>query len=359
VAAYLRILCAVAIAIAQLPAFGSESGQATEELFVTTNRSSRTALDLIGNTAKITSEPIRITNAQHIYELGVRATGTWLSRGSGQENLTAIRSPVLTGPGACGAFLFLEDSIPIRPTGFCNVNELFEIPSELANTVEILRGPSNALYGSNGLHGTINVLMPEPGGKFAWNGSLETGPDDFWRAKGGLSDEKIAVGVLADDYSGWRDSSGYDQQKVFFRLDQDAADSTWRFGFDYTSLNQDTAGFIRGKNAYKDADLRKTNPDPDAFRNADSQRFYARWMPDADHAWNFCSIFCPENRWRKTVRSAAASWRASSRPGERTVFIRSVWIWKSPTDTSRNFNKQTSAARPVRRDFTTITMFSR
>jgi iron complex outermembrane receptor protein len=271
--------------IAQIPAFGSEPEQAPEELFVTANRSSRTALDLIGNTAKISSESIRITNAQHIYELGVRATGTWISRGSGQENLTAIRSPVLTGPGACGAFLFLEDSIPIRPTGFCNVNELFEIPSELANAVEILRGPSNALFGSNGLHGTINVLMPEPGGEPAWNGSLETGPDNFWRAKGGLSDEKIALGILADNYSGWRESSGYDQQKVFFRLDQDAADSTWRFGFDYTSLNQDTAGFIRGEDAYKDSSLRKTNPDPDAFRNADSQRFYARWMPDADHAW--------------------------------------------------------------------------
>lgn len=270
--------------IAQIPAFGSEPEQAPEELFVTANRSSRTALDLIGNTAKISSESIRITNAQHIYELGVRATGTWISRGSGQENLTAIRSPVLTGPGACGAFLFLEDSIPIRPTGFCNVNELFEIPSELANAVEILRGPSNALFGSNGLHGTINVLMPEPGGEPAWNGSLETGPDNFWRAKGGLSDEKIALGILADNYSGWRESSGYDQQKVFFRLDQDAADSTWRFGFDYTSLNQDTAGFIRGEDAYKDSSLRKTNPDPDAFRNADSQRFYARWMPDADHA---------------------------------------------------------------------------
>ena len=50
----------------------------------------------------------------------------------------------------------LEDSIPIRPTGFCNVNQLFEVPTELAQSVEVLRGPANALYGSNGLHGTIN-----------------------------------------------------------------------------------------------------------------------------------------------------------------------------------------------------------
>ena len=46
-----------------------------------------------------------------------------IQRGSGQESLTALRSPVLTGAGACGAVLVLEDGIPIRPVGTCNVND--------------------------------------------------------------------------------------------------------------------------------------------------------------------------------------------------------------------------------------------
>ena len=65
-------------------------------------------------------------DAQHPKQIFRRSPGVWISRGSGQEHLTAIRSPVLTGPGACGSFLLLEDGIPIRPTGFCNVNGLFE-----------------------------------------------------------------------------------------------------------------------------------------------------------------------------------------------------------------------------------------
>jgi outer membrane receptor for Fe3+-dicitrate len=69
---------------------------------------------------------------QHAQELFVRIPGTWASRGSGQEQLLAIRSPVLAGTGACGAFLVLEQGIPIRPAGFCNVNQLFELPLELA-----------------------------------------------------------------------------------------------------------------------------------------------------------------------------------------------------------------------------------
>jgi iron complex outermembrane recepter protein len=43
-----------------------------------------------------------------------------------------IRSPVLSGAGACGAFLFLEDGLPTRPAGFCNVNQLFELNLEQA-----------------------------------------------------------------------------------------------------------------------------------------------------------------------------------------------------------------------------------
>ncbi len=155
-----------------------------EDLIVTATREPAPRLALIGNTARLDDKRISLTNHQHIHELGVAAAGTWLSRGSGQENLTAIRSPVLTGPGACGSFLTLENGIPTRPTGFCNVNQLFEIPSELAASIEILRGPATALYGSNGLHGTLNFLLPEPGKKPGWRAGLEAGPDEFKRPSG-------------------------------------------------------------------------------------------------------------------------------------------------------------------------------
>jgi hypothetical protein len=64
---------------------------------------------------------------------------------------------VLTGAGACGAVLVLEDNIPIRPVGTCNVNELFEVNLEQAAAIEVLRGPGSVLYGSSAVHGIINV----------------------------------------------------------------------------------------------------------------------------------------------------------------------------------------------------------
>jgi len=279
------IIAVAAMAHAALPADNPpETEGLGDEIVVTAGKGGRSSLELTGNTAKIPGERVFVVNHQHVSELGTQAAGTWISRGSGQEHLTAIRSPVLTGPGACGAFLTLEDNIPIRPTGFCNVNQLFEIPTELAQSVEVLRGPANALYGSNGLHGTINFLMPTPGAMPGWNGSAEIGPDEFYRGKlgwdGSAGQNDMTFGVLADHYDGFRDDSGYEQQKGFFRLKRTLQSGELGLGFSASNLEQETAGFIEGKDAYKDPDLRTTNPTPEAFRDADSQRFFVRLTPD-------------------------------------------------------------------------------
>ena len=262
-----------------------------DEIVVTATRDRTESLDLIGNTAKLPEERIRLTNHQHISELGVASAGTWLVRANGQENLTAIRSPVLTGPGACGAFLILEDGIPTRPTGFCNVNELLEVPSELSQAVETIRGPSNALYGSNGLHGTMNILLPEPGTAPGWLGSATVGPDEFYRGKLGWdgatgSSGNANFGVLVDHYDGYRDDSGYDQQKAFSRFGRSYDAGELGLSLSVQNLDQETAGYIRGQDAYKDPDLRRTNPNPEAFRKANSQRLSARWQPNADGFWS-------------------------------------------------------------------------
>ena len=106
----------------------------------------------------INEKELENLDAQHPKQIFRRSPGVWISRGSGQEHLTAIRSPVLAGPGACGSFLILEDGIPIRPTGFCNVNGLFETPFEIASGVETITGPASARYGANAMHGVINIL---------------------------------------------------------------------------------------------------------------------------------------------------------------------------------------------------------
>ena len=83
-------------------AFAGHTATPDAEMVVTAAREARPLLETFGNTTRVPGDRIDLLSAQHVHELGTQAPGTWLSRGSGQEHLTALRSPVLTGPGACG-----------------------------------------------------------------------------------------------------------------------------------------------------------------------------------------------------------------------------------------------------------------
>ena len=253
----------------------SVSTETLQPITVTATGRAAPLANLAGNVTRIDEDEIRLVGATHVSELLFRAPGVWIVRGSGQEHLTALRSPVLTGAGACGAFLYLEDGVPIRPAGFCNVNELMEINTEQAAAIEVIRGPGSALYGSNALHGTINSISPRADDVQNY-AAVETGSWDYYRGRfgGGLWDGEQgfqAWGHIEHD-GGYRDDSGYDQAKINLAWERPIGKSDARGLFSGTRLRQDTAGFIFGKDAYKSSDARKSNPVAGAFRDVDSLR---------------------------------------------------------------------------------------
>lgn len=275
----LAAMCSASIAAVQAE-IPDQAGMRADidELVVTSRRRGEPLAQHAGNITQLDAEAIAAVGDQHINELMTRIAGVWLTRGSGQEHLTAIRSPVLTGAGSCGDFLFLEDGIPIRPSGFCNVNQMFEMHTEQAVSVEVIRGPGNALYGSNALHGIINVLTPatieSPESLLA----IEAGSNEFLRLRAllpGGPDAPMMVSLVYADDGGFRDDSGYRQGKLQLARDWDLADTELTTVFSATDLDQETAGFIIGEDAYKDPAVNRSNDNPEAFRDASSQRLYA------------------------------------------------------------------------------------
>jgi iron complex outermembrane recepter protein len=261
------------------------AGAATElePVTVTATRSPALLVATPGNVALISDEAVETTAPMHASELFWRIPGMWVTRNSGQESLVAIRSPVLSGPGACGAFLFLEDGLPSRPAGFCNVNQLFELNLEQARGVEVVRGPGSALYGSNALHGIVNVLMPTPA-----NGRdyvlLDIGPAEFLRGRFSAGQWDGArgfrfTGQVAHD-GGWRDDTGYNQGKINAAWLARSGTQEREAALAATTLSQDTAGFITGFEAYRDSRQRRSNQNPEAFRDADSLRASLAWRRD-------------------------------------------------------------------------------
>jgi iron complex outermembrane receptor protein len=266
----------------------SFAGDRVEEVIVTATRSEQQLHDFAGSISVVSSNDVALVGATHHAEIMNRAPGTMIQRNSGEESLTAIRSPVLSGPGSCGTFLFLENSIPIRPTGFCNVNELFEVNSEQASSIEVLRGPAGVVYGSGAMHGAVNVIQAAPAELPRQSLSLEGGPDEFYRGRLTLSQTGEATDVggsaIATHDGGWRDHSGLDEQKLNLSLAHRQDDATLGVQFAGTNLNQETAGFIQGFESYKDENIAKTNANPEAYRDAYALRLtgdYTRPLGDA------------------------------------------------------------------------------
>jgi outer membrane receptor protein involved in Fe transport len=222
----------------------------------------------------------------HVQELLTRTPSVSMHRGSGQESLLAIRSPVLTGAGACGAFLVMEDDIPVRPAGFCNVNQLFEVHTEQAGRVDVSAGPDTVFYGSNALHGALNFSTPA----IANNQnslSFKLAEDDNyqvrWRQSARHDDQGYLLAVTLKDDGGFRVDTGLEEQKLTAKYWLDTGlDSELIFGLTTTQLRQETAGFITGQDAYKDEQSRKSNENPEAYRDADATRLWLKYRKTLD-----------------------------------------------------------------------------
>jgi iron complex outermembrane receptor protein len=261
--------------------FAQEQEQPIEQITVTAIRASQNILDVASNISQIDNESLRLIEQQHINQTLVRIPGGWISRGNGQEHLTAIRSPVLTGAGGCGAFFIAQDGISLRAPGFCNVNQLFDANTEQAVSIEVLRGPASTVYGSNAVHGVINVLTPNPFDTEHSSLSLSVGPHDYTRGMFSLSNTSeneqhgfLLYGNLTQD-AGYLQDSGFEQQK--FNLIHQYQNGKWQIKnvLAVTNLNQETAGFISGFEVYKDATQKRQNPNPEAFRDSQSVRAYS------------------------------------------------------------------------------------
>ena len=259
--------------------YGQAEALVEENILVTASRVQEDALRLPLAWSRVNSEDLALVDPIHINEAMQRVPGAWISRGNGQESLIALRSPVLTGAGSCGAFFTAADGISLRAPGFCNVNQLFDANFEQARRIEVIRGPATALYGSNAMHGVINVLSAAPTETLDHRLALEAGPDDYYRAKyhyrNTVGRHGFSINANGSSDGGYKDDSGYDQQKATLRHDYSGERWNIRTVFDATNLNQETAGFIRGYKAYNDSHLKNSNPNPEAYRDAWSARFYS------------------------------------------------------------------------------------
>ena len=275
----MRVQLLLAVLLTAMPALADD-----ETIVVTGTRSGGKLLDLAGNDAVLSTDQIQFTAPQRPAEILNQLPGVNIQPGSGEEPTTAIRSPVLDGGAGQGAVLYLEDGVPLRSAGFGNVNGLYEADIEQAGSVEVVRGPGSALYGSNAVHGLVNIIPRAPSAELSGNLDVTGGEFGLWQQMGSVSDtiggNGLRISAENDHDSGWRDDTRADEQKMVARDVWAGASDTVTTTISGQRLNQQTGAYLQGHDAYLTYSLAKTNPVPDAYRKADSIRAQLRWQHD-------------------------------------------------------------------------------
>lgn len=239
--------------------------------------------------SSIDEKTLVLLSFQHIQESLSYIAGAGVQRGNGQEYLPALRSPVLTGAGACGGILAAEDGIALHAAGFCNINELFEAHGEMAQRIDVIKGPASLLFGSNAIHGVINVVTPDTtrgGGMMGFDyGSYGYHRFKFRQGKD-FGNSGIGINASITRDTGYRDDEGVDQEKVNLRHRFERKNTSLTSGLTYTHLDQETAGYIEGFDSYKNKQIAKSNVNPEAYRKATSLRLWSKldMTFDGDHA---------------------------------------------------------------------------
>jgi len=96
-----------------------------------------------------------------------------------------------------------------------------------------------------------------------------------------LGDKFRLSANLAHD-GGFRDDSGFDQQKLILQHQTDLG--LWEVAslLALNNLNQETAGFLEGDDIYRDRDAIETNQNPEAFRDTQALRAQVKATRETD-----------------------------------------------------------------------------
>lgn len=163
-----------------------------------------------------------------------------------EQHSMSIRQPMTTA----AVYLYLEDGIPLRPTGLFNHNSLYEVNLQGTGNIEVMKGPASSLYGSNSVGGTVNFLTQAPSRNFTAKVGGQTSDEGYWRTDADVSGTSGDFGGRVSGYvsrrnGGWQDYNDAEKESLTARGDWQASDNTAvKSVFTYNHLYTDMPGSL-------------------------------------------------------------------------------------------------------------------
>ena len=241
---------------------------------------------------RLDAATIERLNPAHPSRIANRIPGVWINATEGEGHMTAIRQPLSLLP----QYLFLENGIPTRSTGFFNHNALFEVNLAQASALEIIKGPGTALYGSDAIGGVINIetgaipsssggSVTAEGGSFGFRRLLATGA-----SVGARNGFRGDVNWTMSD--GWRRGTSYDRfsSTLSWQHTMGGAGRV-RTVASYTNVQQHPAGIAAISTKDYETDPR-THYTPVSYRNVTAVRVssaFEFWTPNS--MWSVTPFF--------------------------------------------------------------------
>lgn len=298
-----------------------EQGMVMDEVVVSATREVRRLAETPATVGVISGEVLRAARPTHPADVMGQVPGVWVSVTGGEGHTTAIRQPKTTNP----VYLYLEDGVPTRSTGFFNHNALYEVNVPQADRIEVLKGPATALYGSDAIGGVVNVETRAPTGVPSAEAYLETGGYGWARAllsAGGMrGNDGLRADVNLTRTDGWRDGTAYDRQSGTVRWDRQlGGGQSLKTVVTYSRIDQQTAGSSSLTTA--DFEAHPTaNYTPISFRNV--QAFRASAAYERSKGSTLLSV-TPFVRWN--TMELLPNWALSYDPTVYTTGHRSVGL---------------------------------
>lgn len=198
----LSLACASALACAfPLPAFAQDDADALDRVVVTATRTARTVDDTLAAVEVIDADQIARSQARSLPDLLRGRAGLSVSNQGGQGKLTTV---FMRGAES-DHVLVLVDGVRAG-SATSGLVAFQDLPVDLIERVEIVRGPRSSLYGSEAIGGVIQVFTRRDRGGIAPRAHVGGGSHDTREAGAGIGGGDAARWFSAD-YA-WRRTEG-------------------------------------------------------------------------------------------------------------------------------------------------------
>jgi len=308
---------------------------ALDEVTISATRQERLGGELPVAIDRIGEEGIAAINPAHPSRIANRIPGVWINATEGEGHMTSIRQPLSLLP----QYLYLENGIPTRSTGFFNHNALFEVNIPQASSIEIIKGPGTALHGSDAIGGVVNVETGRIGNTSSASATAEVGSFGFRRGLGTVSvvgDEdsyRFDVNVASGD--GWRRGTAYDRQSATLSWQRFLSPSSrLQTVATATRVEQHPAGIAAISTEDYETDP-KTHYTPISFRNVTAFRLSSVWSK-----WAGRSVYSVTPFFRYSEMDLMPNWALTFDPAiwetsNWSVGLQARWNWFDPSESFR------------------------